>query len=69
MFINGNGDTNQLPNIDGSDVFVSPLVLFCFKAHFLHYYVRMMDPTGKELLEMMSTKPISQEDIEKKSKR
>ena len=63
VFVICNGDTNQLPNIDGSNVFLSPLLLFCFKTHFLRHYVRMIDAEGKELLEKMTLKPISTNDI------
>ena len=63
VFVICNGDTNQLPNIDGSNVFLSSLLLFCFKAHFLRHYVRMVDAEGKELLEKMTMKPVSNNDI------
>ena len=63
VFVICNGDTNQLPNINGSNVFLSPLLLFCFKAHFLRHYVRMVDAEGKELLEKMTLKPITNDDI------
>ena len=64
VFIICNGDTNQLPNIDGTNVFLSPLLLFCFRAHFLRHYVRMLDAEGRELLEKMTLKPISKHDID-----
>ena len=38
MFVICNKDTNQLPNFDGSNVFLGPLLLFSFRAHFLRHY-------------------------------
>ena len=58
-----NGDTNQLPTIEGTDVFLSPTLIFQFRCHFLHHFVRMWDTEGKEFLEKMSLKPISHQDI------
>ena len=44
VMVVGNEDTNQLPAIGGSDVFLSPTILFCFQTHFLTSLVRMLDP-------------------------
>ena len=65
LFVIANGDTEQLPNIDGSDFFLSTTLLFIFQCHFLMHFVRMMDPDGKALLDMMSIKPVRLEDLEK----
>ena len=63
VFIVANGDTNQLPNIDGTDFFLSTSLFFVYKCYFLQHFVRMMDPEGKQLLEMMSSKPVQDADI------
>ena len=63
VFVLANGDTNQLPAIEGTDVFLSPTLIFQFRCHFLQHFVRMWDTEGKELLQKMSTKPISHQDI------
>ena len=60
----GTGDTNQPPAIDGSDVFLSPTILFCFQTHFLTSLVRMLDAVSKQLLDSMSQKPIPTRDID-----
>ena len=63
FFVIGNGDTNQLPNIDGSDIFLSTIVLFIFDTHFLTTLVRMLDPIGQRLLQLMTQRPIPQAGI------
>jgi len=59
-----NGDTNQLPTITGSDIFLSPALLFSFDCHFLKFFVRMHDIKGQRILDCMSLKPITLHDIE-----
>ena len=63
VLIIANGDTNQLPNIDGSDVFLCTTLLFCFDIHFLTTLVRMLDPIGQELLDLMTQRPIPEHDV------
>ena len=64
VLILANGDTNQLPSITGSDIFLSPSLLFSFDCHFLKFFVRMHDILGQHLLDCMSLKPILQDDIQ-----
>ena len=63
VFVLANGDTNQLPTIESTDVFLSPTLIFQFRCHFLQHFVRMWDTEGTELLEKMSLKPVSHQDI------
>ena len=63
VLVIANGDTNQLPTITGSDIFLSPIIIFTFECHFLKHFVRMHEANGKRLLELMSQKPIPPDDI------
>ena len=53
-----NGDCLQLPTISGCDIFLSSTLLFGFEFHFLRHLVRMQDASGKELIKLMSVRPV-----------
>ena len=63
IFVIANGDTNHSPNIDGSDIFLSTTLLFTFETHFLVTLVRMLDPIGERLLELMTQRPMPEVDV------
>ena len=53
VLIVGNGDSCQLPNIDGSSIFEASYLLFNTDFHFLTHFVRMVDPQGQKLLRVL----------------
>ena len=64
VLIIANGDTNQLPNIDGTEIFLSTTLPFVFHVHFLTTLVRMLDPIGQQLLNLMTQRPVPETDID-----
>lgn len=64
IFVIANGDCCQLPNVDGTDIFLSAQLLFSFNFHFLNHHVRMQDPNGQQLLKLLENRPVCESDVD-----
>lgn len=64
IFLIANGDCCQLPNVDGTDIFLSAQLLFSFNFHFLNHHVRMQDLHGQQLLKLLENRPVAASDVE-----
>ena len=64
VFVIANSDCCQLPNISGLNIFVSFSFLFSFDLHFLDNSVRIVDPVSQQLLKLLESRPITEDNIE-----
>ena len=59
VLVIASGDQMQLPCIEGSDIFLSPVLLTNFALFFLDHFVRMTDQAGQTVLRHMWKRPIN----------
>ena len=65
VLVIANGDCCQCPNVSGYDVFQSCSLLFTTEFHFLNEFVRMHDPHGKEVLQLLEERPVAPASIDR----
>ena len=64
VLVLGNGDPKQLRPPSGPLLWISPIVLTNFRFFYLKEYVRMMDPNGERLLNLLDKTDLSDEDAD-----
>ena len=65
ILIIANGDCCQLPNVEGTDIFLSSNLIFNFNFHFLEHLVRMVDVKGQEVLRLLEQRPVPMDSIDR----